>query len=217
MPSTTQPAKGYKKMAKDPEGNSYVAERSVDGDAVLKVVKIDQSAKTAQGVVYWPKATYSVWVPGTETEPVKIIRYGAGHYEVPGKGTHLPMIDAVRIALGRMQPPAAREHRATVRPVRAGRSSARQAQEHNASTARQRVRDTPEVKQEPQENWQLQQGDRIMRHLALYPEGVDPQTMSAGMHEVPTSKVRAHLRRMMKNEGPVIQVRTGIYARREAS
>jgi hypothetical protein len=54
-----------------------------------------------------------------------------------------------------------------------------------------------------------------MRHLALYDaEGVDPQTMSAGMHDLDSTKIRAHLRRLMRNDGPVAEVGKGKYARR---
>jgi hypothetical protein len=74
----------------------------------------------------------------------------------------------------------------------------------------------PEVKPEPGENWELKQGDRIMRMLAEYgAEGVDPQTMSAGMHDMPTTKIRSHLRRLAKaDNSPVEEVETGKYRRR---
>jgi len=72
------------------------------------------------------------------------------------------------------------------------------------------------VKPEPGENWELKQGDRIMRMLAEYgAEGVDPQTMSAGMHDMPTTKIRSHLRRLAKaDNSPVEEVETGKYRRR---
>jgi hypothetical protein len=53
-----------------------------------------------------------------------------------------------------------------------------------------------------------------MRHLSLYPDGIDAQTMSAGMHDMPTAKIRAHLRRLMKDNGPVEEIEKGKYARR---
>jgi hypothetical protein len=72
------------------------------------------------------------------------------------------------------------------------------------------------VHQEPHENWELRQGDRFMRHLALYgAEGADVQTMSAGMHDMPTTKIRAHLRKLAKAEnGPVGETEPGKYRRR---
>jgi hypothetical protein len=208
---------GYKKLAKDGEGNTYVAERTVDGDAVLKVVGrpgVDFPTAKRGEVVYWPEAPYEVSAEGVD--PVRVVRWASGAYDVPGQAFKVPMIDAVRIALGRMAVPAPRAHRATVRPVRAGRAAGRDTEV--GSTLPNVRRAGPQVIAEPQENWQLHQGDRIMRHLARYgAEGVDPQTMSAGMHDLATTTIRKHLRRLMKDSGPVVQVRTGVYARREAS
>jgi hypothetical protein len=210
---------GFRKMAKDPEGNTYVAERSVDGDAVLKVVGVpvtDFPVARRGDVVYWPEAPYEVSAP--DKPAVRVIRFASGAYDVPGKASRVSMTDAVRIALGRMQPPAPRAHRATVRTVRAGRASTAQRDGHNLSTeANAPAGSVLGVLQEPQENWDLKQGDRIMRHLALYPNGVDAQTMSAGMHDLSSTKIRTHLRRLIKGGGPVAEPRQGVYARREAS
>jgi len=209
---------GYRKMAKDPEGNVYVAERDVDGDAVLKVIDFTVDRRGEPPVVFWPTANYEVSVPNADppVPAVRLIRRGGGLYDVPDVARGLPMLDAVRIALGRQQAPAPIEHRRQVRAVRSGRSAGRDG--HNLSTAPNAATVlAPAVINEPESNRAFKQGDRIMRHLALYPEGVDAQTLSAGLHNLSTSQVRAHLRRMCKNSGPVREVRTGIYTRREAS
>jgi len=205
---------GFKKLAKDNEGNTYVAERSVDGDAVLKV-KTFETARRGD-VVYWPTATYEVSVPTADPPlgPFEIIRLGSGVYDVPEKAQRVGMLDAVRIALGRMQPPPPREWRGRAPQPRSGRSAGRD-QGGLAGSSLRNSRPGPAVIAEPQENWTLKQGDRIMRHLALYgAEGVDAQTLSAGMHELATTAIRKHLRALAKNSGPVVIVRTGIYARR---
>jgi hypothetical protein len=41
--------------------------------------------------------------------------------------------------------------------------------------------------------------------------------MSAGMHDMPTTKIRAHLRRLAKDDGPVVELEPGKYARRGAA
>ena len=212
---------GYRKMAKDPQGNSYVAERGyVDGDAVLKVLDF-QTATRPDGVVYWPTANYEVSVPNADpaVEAVRVIRTGNGLYTVPDKARGVPLLDAVRIALGRMQAPAL-SHAAAFRgrPPLPDTNATRIGRDAGSTQPRADVaRSGPAVIQEPVENRTLSRGDRIMRHLALYPEGVDAATMSAGMHELTTGGIRQHLARLAKNGGPVGVVSKGVYVRREVS
>lgn len=206
---------GYRKMAKDEAGNSYVKERGfVDGDAVLTVIDF-QTARRPDGGVYWPTANYEVSVPNADpaVDPVRVIRTGNGLYTVPDKARSVPLTDAVRIALGRMQAPAL-SHAATFR----GRPPLPSTNGGGSTEPRRDVASNgPAVIQEPEENWGLGRGDRIMRHLALYPQGVDAQTMSAGMHDLASGAIRQHLSRLVKNNGPVATPAKGIYVRRETN
>jgi hypothetical protein len=74
----------------------------------------------------------------------------------------------------------------------------------------------PAVIPEPEENWTLTgKGDRIMRHLALYPDGAPVQTIAAGLHEISAATVRGHLSKLAKVAGgPVEKVSNGVYKRR---
>lgn len=212
---------GYRKMAKDEAGNSYVKERGfVDGDAVLTVIDFE-TARRPDGVVYWPSANYEVSVPNADpaVEPVRVIRTGNGLYTVPDKARSVPLLDAVRIALGRMQAPAL-SHAAAFRgrPPLPDTHATRTGVDAGSTTPRRDVAsNAPAVIQEPEENWGLGRGDRIMRHLALYPAGVDAQTMSAGMHDLASGAIRSHLSRLAKNNGPVATPAKGIYVRRETN
>jgi hypothetical protein len=125
-----------------------------------------------------------------------IIRNASGLYDVPDKAERMPLALAVNVALGLEAPPSPAPRRAAAGETR-DLEAALTASLTNA-------RPGPEVHQEPHENWELRQGDRIMRHLALYgAEGADVQTMSAGMHDMPTTKIRAHLRKRAKvDNGP---------------
>jgi len=212
---------GYRKMAKDPAGNSYVKERGyVDGDAVLTVIDFE-TATRPDGVVYWPSANYEVSVPSADppVTPVRMVRTGNGLYTVPDKARGVPLTDAVKIALGRMQAPS-QAHAAAFRgrPPIPDPNATRIGRDAGSTEPRRDVaRNAPEIIQEPQENWELSRGDRIMRHLALYPNGVDAQTMSAGMHALSTGSIRQHLSRLVKNNGPVASPAKGIYVRRESN
>jgi hypothetical protein len=194
-----------RKMATDSDGDRYISERSV-GDATVRVLT-DTIQKERRGDTdVWTRATYEVCGPDGEVGGI-IVRNASGLYDVPDKAQRVGLSQAVAIALGlEAPPPAPAPRRAT-----AGESTDLEAA---LAASLANARPGPEVKPEPQENWQLKQGDRIMRHLALYPDGIDAQTMSAGMHDMPTTKIRAHLRRLMKNDGPVVQVSDGVCARR---
>jgi hypothetical protein len=207
-------------MATDEAGNKYVAERGyVDGDAVLKVIDFE-TARRPDGVVYWPTANYEVSVPGADPAipAVRVIRTGNGLYTVPDKARGVPLLDAVRIALGRVQPPAL-SHAAAFRgrPPIPDQNATRTGRDAGSTTPSREARNGPEVIQEPEENRTLSRGDRIMRHLALYPEGVDVQTMAAGMFALTSGAIRQHLSRLVKNNGPVVSPAKGIYKRREES
>jgi hypothetical protein len=217
---------GYRKMAKDNEGNAYVKERSVPigggADAVMRVVEFTAAKRTnAAGavVVYWPSATYEVYEPASDgAQPVgdlpKILRHASGAYDVPSsapggpafKALRVSVTDAVKIALGKMPPAIITFTGATgtVRPP------ARQRDEVHVSTA-PTARPGPQVIPEPEENRAFRQGDRILRQLALYPEGVDAQTMSAGLHQISATAIRKHLNRVMRENGPVRLVKAGVY------
>jgi hypothetical protein len=192
-----------RKMATDSDGDSYVAERSV-GDATVRVLPGTIVKERRGSTAIWTAASYEVCGPGGEVAGT-ITRNSNGSYDVPGKASRVGLTDAVQIALGRQEPPAPTRSRATVPGENLEAVLA-------ASLAS--ARPGPQVIAEDRANWTLKQGDRIMRHLALYgAEGVDAQTMSAGMHDMPTTKIRAHLRRLMKNDGPVVETEKG-YARR---
>ncbi len=182
-------------MATDDDGDRYVAEQTV-GDATVRVLTDTiQKQRREDGTAYWVTATYGVRGPGGEVGD-DIIRRANGLYDVPGKAERVGLAQAVAIALGReaAAPPAPRRQAA---PVDLEAALA-------ASIAARPWK-------EPKENWGLRQGDRIMRHLALYgDEGTDPQTMSAAMHDMPTAKIRAHLRRLLK-DGPVEEAEPGRY------
>ena len=209
-------AKGYRKMAKHLDGG-YVAEQGYfDGDAVLKVLEIHGARRSPDGAdVIWASADYEVSVPGANppVEPVKIVRNENGTYNVPGKAEKIGRNDAIKIALGRMEPPALRQAAGFRgrRPVPNPTASRRGV---DAGSTAPTTNGGPEVKAEPQENWTLSHGDRIMRHLALYPDGVDAQTMAAGMHDMASNKIRPHLMRLTKNNGPVVLVSKGVFKRR---
>ncbi len=189
-------------MATDDDGDRYVAERTI-GDATVRVLA-DTIIKrrTGNGVAYWEQATYAVRGPGGVAGD-DIIRRANGTFDVPGKAQRVGLGQAVAIALGREEPPSPHEPR---------RRAAVPADLEAALAA-----SIAQVRQEPPENWELRQGDRIMRHLALYPDGTDAQTMSAGMHDLDSTKIRAHLRRLAKNDGPVEETETGKYRRRPTS
>jgi hypothetical protein len=196
-----------RKMAKDSDGDSYVAERSV-GDATITVLTGTIRKERRGDTAIWLSATYTVTGPDGEAG-ADIIRNAHGLYDVPDKGAaRVGLVQAVAIALGlEAPPPAPAPRRRTVPGADGDLEAALTASLANAKPG-------PVVIAEPRENWELKQGDRIMRHLALYPGGVDPATMSAGMHDMPTTKIRAHLRRLMKDSGPVVEVEPGRYARR---
>ena len=125
---------------------------------------------------------------------------------MPDKAQRVGLAQAVAIALGREAPPPPAPRR------RAATSDENLEAALAASLAN--AQPQPEVHKEPRENWELRQGDRIMRHLALYPDGIDAQTMSAGMHDMPTAKIRAHLRKLAKaDSGPVEETDPGRYRR----
>jgi hypothetical protein len=212
---------GYRKMAKDEAGNRYVQERGfVDGDAVLKVIDF-QTATRPDGVVYWPTANYEVSVPSADppVEGVRIVRTGNGLYTVPDKARGVPLLNAVKIALGRMQAPAL-NHAASFRgrPPVPDPHATRIGRDAGSTEPRADVgRNAPQVIEEPAENRELQRGERILKHLALYPDGVDVQTMAAGMFALTSGAIRSHLTRLVKNNGPVASPAKGIYVRREQS
>jgi hypothetical protein len=192
-------------MATDDDGDRYVAEQTV-GDATVRVLPgtIDKRRRE-DGTAYWEQATYEVCGPGGDVAGV-IVRHANSTFDVPEKAQRVGLAQAVAIALGRQEPPAPRRDTDTRRAAAAA--------DLEAALAASLAQAGPQVKPEPRENWELRQGDRIMRHLALYPEGADPATMSAGMHDMPTAKIRAHLRRLMKDDGPVVELEPGTYARR---
>ena len=194
-----------RKMATDSDGDSYVAERTV-GDATVKVLTGTIQKERHGDVAVWTHAEYEVTGPDGQPGD-NIVRRANGSYDVPGKAERVGLAQAVAIALGLEAPPPAPAPRRRVAGPDGDLEAALTASLANAKSG-------PEVKAEPRENWQLKQGDRIMRHLALYPEGIDAQTMSAGMHGLDSTKIRAHLRRLAKNDGPVVQVSNGVYARR---
>jgi len=191
-------------MATDSDGDSYVAQRTV-GDATITVLTgTIVKERRDDGTAYWASATYTVTGPNGQSGD-DIIRNASGLYDVPGKARGVGLNQAVAIALGLEPPPAPRR-----------RSGAGETQDLEAALTASlaNAQPQPQVHQEPQENWQLKEGDRIMRHLALYgDEGTDAQTMAAGMHDLDSTKIRVHLRRLAKN-GPVVQVSNGVYARR---
>jgi hypothetical protein len=193
-----------RRIATDSDGDRYVAEQSV-GDATIKVLPATIQKAKHNGATIWLHAEYEVTAadgrPGDN-----IVRHGSGGFDVPGKAERVGLAQAVAIALGLEAPPAPAPRRVVAGETR-DLGAALTASLANASPG-------PEVKPEPQENWSLKQGDRIMRHLALYPDGIDAQTMSAGMHDLDSTKIRAHLRRLVKNDGPVVEVEPGKYARR---
>jgi hypothetical protein len=195
-----------RKMATDSDGDRYVAERSV-GDATVKVLPDTIQKVRRDGTAYWTQATYEVRGPDGEVGGI-IIRNASGLYDVPDKAERMPLALAVNVALGLEAPPSPAPRRAAAGETRDLEAAL------TASLAN--ARPGPEVHQEPHENWELRQGDRIMRHLALYgAEGADVQTMSAGMHDMPTTKIRAHLRKLAKaDNGPVEETEPGKYRRR---
>ena len=189
-------------MATDDDGDRYVAERTI-GDATVRVLTgTIIKRRTGSGVAYWEQATYAVRGPGGVVGD-DIIRRANGTFDVPGKAQRVGLGQAVAIALGREEPPPPPEPR---------RRAAVPADLEAALAA-----SIAQVRQEPRENWELRQGDRIMRHLALYPDGTDAQTMAAGMHDLSSTKIRAHLRRLAKDDGPVEEIETGKYRRRPTS
>lgn len=193
-------------MATDDDGDRYVAERTI-GDATVRVLA-DTIIKrrTGSGAAYWEQATYAVRGPGGAAGD-DIIRRANGTFDVPGKAQRVGLAQAVAIALGREEPP----------PPSRPRSGAPRAIIGDSDLEAALAASIAQVRQEPPENWELRQGDRIMRHLALYPDGTDAQTMSAGMHDLPTTKIRAHLRRLAKDDGPVEETEPGTYRRRPTS
>jgi hypothetical protein len=196
------------KMATDSDGDPYVAERSV-GDATVKVLT-DTIVKQRRddGTAVWLTATYEVTGPDGEAGGI-IVRNASGVYDVPEKAQRVGLAQAVAIALGREEPPPAPAPRRRV----AGPGGDDLEAALTASLAN--TQPQSQVIAEPPENWELRQGDRIMRHLALYPDGIDAQTMSAGMHDLASTKIRAHLRKLAKaDNGPVVEVETGKYRRR---
>lgn len=190
-------------MATDNDGDSYVAERSV-ADCTVKVLPDTiQKERRSDGTAVWLTATYEVAGPDGEVGGI-IVRNASGLYDVPEKAQRIGLAQAVAIALGLDAPPPAPRRR-----------DASPDENLEAALTASLTSAQPQVHQEPQENWDLKQGDRIMRMLALYgADGIDAQTMSAGMHDMPTAKIRAHLRRLMKNDGPVAETEPGRYARR---
>jgi hypothetical protein len=194
-----------RKMATDSDGDSYVAERSV-GDATVTVLTGTIRKERRGDTAVWLSATYTVTGPDGQAGD-DIVRNASGLYDVPGKASRVGLTQAVAIALGLEAPPAAPAPRRTVPGPDGDLEAVLTASLANAQPQ-------PQVIAEPEENWALHQGDRIMRHLVLYPEGVDPATMSAGMHDLASTKIRAHLRRLIKNDGPVVEVEPGKYARR---
>jgi len=200
-------------MAKDPQGNSYVAERTV-ADATVKVAGVpgvDFPTERRGDVVIWPEAPYDIiFTREAGVESVRAIRWATGLYDVPSKehARKIPLHLAVEVAAGRATV-TPRQWRGSVRPPRSSRNEVNVRTGANAPAG-------PAVIAEDRANWTLKQGDRIMRHLALYPDGVDAQTMSAGMHELSASQIRGHLKRLMKDGGPVVSADLG-YARRQAS
>ena len=190
-------------IATDDDGDRYVAERTV-GDATIRVLTDTiRKQRRDDGTAYWTQATYGVRGPNGEVGD-DIIRNANGSYDVPGKAQRLGLAQAVAIALGREEPPPPPAPRRAAVPV-----------DLEAVLAASIASAPPRVRKEPKENWELRQGERIMRHLALYGEaGTDPQTMSTGMHDMPSTKIRAHLRRLMKDSGPVEETEPGRYRRR---
>lgn len=195
-----------RKMATDSDGDRYIAERSV-GDATVRVLPDTiQKERRSDGTVIWLTATYEVTGPDGEVGGI-IVRNANGTYDVPDKAQRVGLAQAVAIALGLEAPAPA--------PRRAAAGENRDLEAALAASLAN-AQPQPQVRQEPRENWELRQGDRIMRHLALYgDEGIDVQTMSAGMHDMPSAKIRAHLRKLAKAEGgPVEEIETGKYRRR---
>ncbi len=195
-------------MATDDDGDRYVAERTI-GDATVRVLPgTIIKRRTDKGAAYWEQATYAVRGPGGQAGD-DIIRRANGTFDVPGKAERVGLAQAVAIALGSEEPP----------PPRANRVASRDTSDSGleAALAASIAQAQPKVRQEPPENWERRQGDRIMRHLALYPDGVNAQTMAAGMHDLTSTKIRAHLRRLAKNDGPFEEIETGKYRRRPTS
>ena len=160
-----QKGKVMRKMATDSDGDTYVSERSV-GDAVVRVLPDTiQKERRGDGTAVWLTASYEVCGPDGEVGEI-IVRNASGTYDVPEKAQRVGLSQAVAIALGRDAPPPPAPRRDLEAALAASLAS---------------TQPQPQVHQEPPENWELRQGDRIMRHLALYPDGIDPQTMSAGM------------------------------------
>lgn len=160
-----QKGKVMRKMATDSDGDTYVSERSV-GDAVVRVLPDTiQKERRGDGTAVWLTASYEVCGPDGEVGEI-IVRNASGTYDVPEKAQRVGLSQAVAIALGRDAPPPPAPRRDLEAALAASLAS---------------TQPQPQVHQEPPENWERRQGDRIMRHLALYPDGIDPQTMSAGM------------------------------------
>lgn len=213
-------AKGYRKMAKDPEfGGGYVEEQGYfDGNAVLKVIDF-QAVRNPDGVnVDWPVANYEVSVPSADPPipPVRIIRQKNGAYwTVPDKADRLGRTDAIKVALGRMEPPQLRQPPAFRgrRPVPSEGASRNGV---DAGSTRAQTGNGPEVITEPEDDRTLPRGERIIKHLARYPDGADVQTLSAGMFALSSGVIRQHLSRLAKaDNGPVVVVSKGVYKRRE--
>ena len=205
-----------RKMATDSDGDSYVAEQTV-GDATVRVLT-DTIVKRRRddGAAYWEQATYQVRGPGGEAGD-DITRRANGTFDVPGKAHRVGLGQAVAIALGREEPPPQRRQ---LRPFISQDGPATVASRDTSGDSGLEAAlaaSIAQARKEPPENWELRQGDRIMRHLALHPEGVDPQTMSAEMHDLSSTKIRAHLRRLAKDDGPVEEIETGKYRLRPTS
>ena len=194
-----------RKMATDSDGDTYVSERSV-GDSTVRVLPDTiQKERRGDGTAVWLTATYEVAGPDGEVGGI-IVRNANSTYDVPEKAQRVGLAQAVAIALGLEAPAPA--------PRRAAAGENRDLEAALAASLAN-AQPQPEVIKEPQENWELRQGDRIMRHLALYPDGIDVQTMSAGMHDLPATKIRAHLRKLAKaDSGPVEETDPGRYRRR---
>jgi len=206
-------------MARDADGEKYVKIRTI-GDVTVTVIDFEKEHVGEPPVTWWTTANIEV---KAGDQAVNIVRRRNGTYDVPTAGPgaqRLTIKQAIAVALGRENPPAPREHRGSGRGRPAGTQEATDESSQLAAALRASVRATAaqtEVINEPEANWALKEGDRIMRHLTLYPEGVDAQTMSAGMHDLATNKIRTHLRRMAKAAtSPVREVRTGIYTRATA-
>ncbi len=202
-------------MATDDDGDRYVAEQTV-GDATVRVLTgTIVKRRREDGTAWWEQATYEVRGPGGEAGD-NIIRRANGTYDVPGKAQRVGLAQAVAIALGREEPPPERRQ---LRPfiIDSGPVAGAPRTAGDSDLEAALAASIAQARKEPPENWELRQGDRIMRHLALYPDGVDAQTMSAEMHDLPSTRIRAHLRRLAKGDGPVEEVEPGIYRRRPTS